>query len=147
MYDACGTGLFPSVGLGPAEYGEGAASDRAAIFDRGSGQGADGRGEAHPAPALIGPCDGEAARACLLEIGEEVLPEIPAAKAVGYTLNPGEALSRFLEGGDLEIGNGATEGANRDIAIGHGNWAGRSRQVAENRMEAATKRMGGTEEL
>jgi hypothetical protein len=33
-----------------------------------------------------------------------------------------EALTRFLEDGDLEIDNGATERANRDIAIGRGNW-------------------------
>ena len=29
---------------------------------------------------------------------------------------------RFLKDGDLEIDNGATERANRDIAIGRGNW-------------------------
>ena len=28
----------------------------------------------------------------------------------------------FLKDGDLEIDNGATERANRDIAIGRGNW-------------------------
>jgi hypothetical protein len=36
-------------------------------------------------------------------------------------LNPWAALARFLEDGDLEIDNGATERANRDIAIGRGN--------------------------
>jgi transposase len=58
----------------------------------------------------------------LLEMQEEVLPKSPAAKAVRYALNQWEALTRFLEDGDLEIDNGATERANRDIAIGRGNW-------------------------
>ena len=58
----------------------------------------------------------------LVEIRDEVLPKSPAAKAVRYSLNQWEALSRFLEDGDLEIDNGATERANRDIAIGRGNW-------------------------
>jgi transposase len=60
--------------------------------------------------------------AYLLEIREEVLPKSPGAKAVRYALNQWEALTRFLEDGDLEIDNGATERANRDIAIGRGNW-------------------------
>jgi transposase len=55
-------------------------------------------------------------------IREEVLPKSPAAKAVRYALNQWEALTRFLKDGDLEIDNGATERANRDIAIGRGNW-------------------------
>ena len=58
----------------------------------------------------------------LLKIREEVLPKSPAAKAVRYALNQWNALSRFLEDGDLEIDNGATERANRDVAIGRGNW-------------------------
>jgi transposase len=58
----------------------------------------------------------------LLKIQEEVLPKSPAAKAVRYALNQWNALSRFLEDGDLEIDNGATERANRDVAIGRGNW-------------------------
>ena len=39
-----------------------------------------------------------------------------------YALNQWEALTRFLEDGDLEIDNGATERANRDIALGRNNW-------------------------
>jgi transposase len=39
---------------------------------------------------------------------------------VRYALNQWEALTRFLEDGDLEIDNGATERANRDIALGRG---------------------------
>jgi transposase len=58
----------------------------------------------------------------LLDIQEEVLPKSPAARAVRYALNQWEALTRFLQDGDLEIDNGATERANRDIAIGRGNW-------------------------
>jgi hypothetical protein len=58
----------------------------------------------------------------LLKIRDEVLPKSPAARAVRYTLKQWEALTRFLKDGDLEIDNGATERANRDIAIGRGNW-------------------------
>jgi transposase len=58
----------------------------------------------------------------LLRIREEVLPKSPAARAVRYALNQWDALTRFLADGDLEIDNGATERANRDIAIGRGNW-------------------------
>ena len=60
--------------------------------------------------------------AYLLQIREEVLPKSPAARAVRYALNQWDALTRFLEDGDLEIDNGATERANRDVAIGRGNW-------------------------
>jgi hypothetical protein len=41
---------------------------------------------------------------------------------VRYALNQWEALTRFLEDNELEIDNGATERANRDIALGRGNW-------------------------
>ncbi len=58
----------------------------------------------------------------LLQLRDEVLPKSPAARAVRYSLNQWEALTRFLEDGDLEIDNGATERANRGIAIGRGNW-------------------------
>lgn len=58
----------------------------------------------------------------LLKLRDEVLPKSPAARAVRYALNQWDALTRFLKDGDLEIDNGATERANRDIAIGRGNW-------------------------
>lgn len=58
----------------------------------------------------------------LLEIRAEVLPKSPGARAVRYAINQWDALTRFLEDGDLEIDNGATERANRAIAIGRGNW-------------------------
>ena len=64
----------------------------------------------------------EKLHAYLLEIREQVLPKSPAARAVRYALNQWRALTRYLEDGDLEIDNGATERANRDIAIGRGNW-------------------------
>ena len=58
----------------------------------------------------------------LLELRQEVLPKSPSGAAVRYALNQWEALTRFLEDGELEIDNGATERANRDIALGRGNW-------------------------
>jgi transposase len=50
------------------------------------------------------------------------LPKSPSGAAVRYALNQWQALTRFLEDGELEIDNGATERANRDIALGRGNW-------------------------
>jgi transposase len=58
----------------------------------------------------------------LLELKPEVLPKSPSGAAVRYALNQWEALTRFLQDGELEIDNGATERANRDIALGRGNW-------------------------
>lgn len=58
----------------------------------------------------------------LLELQPEVLPKSPSGAAVRYALNQWEALTRFLEDGELEIDNGATERANRDLALGRGNW-------------------------
>ena len=58
----------------------------------------------------------------LLELQPEVLPKSPSGAAVRYALNQWEALTRFLEDGELEIDNGASERANRDIALGRGNW-------------------------
>ena len=58
----------------------------------------------------------------LLEFQVVVLPKSPSGAAVRYALNQWEALARFLEDGELETDNGATERANRDIALGRGNW-------------------------
>ena len=58
----------------------------------------------------------------LLELQPEMLPKSPSGAAVRYALNQWEALTRFLQDGELEIDNGATERANRDIALGRGNW-------------------------
>jgi transposase len=53
---------------------------------------------------------------------DEVLPKSPSGAAVRYALNQWDALTRFLQDGQLEIDNGATERASRDIAVGRGNW-------------------------
>jgi hypothetical protein len=58
----------------------------------------------------------------LLELQAVVLPKSPSGAAVRYALNQWEGLTRFLEDGELEIDNGITERANRDIALGRGNW-------------------------
>jgi transposase len=58
----------------------------------------------------------------LLELQAQVLPKSPSGAAVRYLLNQWDALTRFLEDGELEVDNGATERANRDIALGRGNW-------------------------
>jgi transposase len=58
----------------------------------------------------------------LLQLQQQVLPKSPSGTAVRYALNQWEALTRFLQDGELEIDNGATERANRGIAIGRGNW-------------------------
>jgi hypothetical protein len=58
----------------------------------------------------------------LLELRPEVLSKSPSGAAVRYALNQWGALTRFLGDGELEIDNGATERANRDIALGRGNW-------------------------
>ncbi len=58
----------------------------------------------------------------LLAIRGEVLPKSPAGAAVRYALNQWEALTRYAGDGDLEIDNGATERANRAIAVGRNNW-------------------------
>jgi transposase len=58
----------------------------------------------------------------LLELQPEVLPKSSSGAAVRYALNQWKALTRFLDDGELEIDNGATERVNRPIAIGRGNW-------------------------
>jgi transposase len=58
----------------------------------------------------------------LLTLKQDVLPKSPSGAAVRYALNQWQALTRFLQDGELEIDNGATERANRDIALGRGNW-------------------------
>ena len=58
----------------------------------------------------------------VLELKQQVLPKSPAGAAVRYALNQWQALNVYLEDGELQIDNGATERANRDIAVGRGNW-------------------------
>ena len=57
----------------------------------------------------------------VLGLKSGVLPKSPSGAAVRYALRQWEALTRFLEDGELEIDNGATERASRDIAVGRGN--------------------------
>jgi transposase len=58
----------------------------------------------------------------LLEIEREVLPKSPAGRAVRYTLKNWEALTRYLQDGDLEIDNNRTERVIRGVAVGRNNW-------------------------
>jgi transposase len=58
----------------------------------------------------------------LLEIERELLPKSPAGRAVRYTLNNWEALTRYLEDADLEIDNNRTERVIRGVAVGRNNW-------------------------
>ena len=53
---------------------------------------------------------------------EIVLDQTPIAKAIGYSLNQREALSRFLEDGRLPIHNNLSERQLRRQAIGRKNW-------------------------
>lgn len=64
----------------------------------------------------------EKLRGYLEKIRGELLPKSPGARAVRYALNQWDALTRFLQDGDLEIDNGASERANRGVAVGRGNW-------------------------
>lgn len=60
--------------------------------------------------------------AYLLEILAEVLPKSPEGRAVRYTLKNWTALTRYVDDGDLEIDNNATERAIRGVAVGRNNW-------------------------
>jgi hypothetical protein len=60
--------------------------------------------------------------AYLLELKQQLLPKSPSGAAVRYALNQWQALNVYLDDGELEIDNGATERANRDIAVGRRNW-------------------------
>jgi len=53
---------------------------------------------------------------------EMFLPKSLSGKAATYTLNQWNALSRYLEDGDLSIDNNASERAMRPVAIGRKNW-------------------------
>jgi hypothetical protein len=72
--------------------------------------------------AKVGPCglDDHTPQLRVASFSNRAALNPIAAGAVRYALNQWEALTRFLKDGDLEIDNGATERANRDIAIGRG---------------------------
>ena len=50
---------------------------------------------------------------------QRALPKSPIGEAIGYARNHWGALERYLEAGFLEIDNGASERANRGVAIAH----------------------------
>ena len=58
----------------------------------------------------------------LEKIRVEVLPKSEAGQAVAYALKNWQALTRYLEDGDLSIDNNHTERSLRGIAIGRHNW-------------------------
>ena len=122
MLDARPEGCVQGVGIRRTAYGTGVAPDRAPVCVE------------ERAKALVLPVDQRLAlrqrvsarlisklHQYLLEPQPDVLPKTPAGAAVRYALNQWEALTRFLEEGELEIDTGATEPANPDIALGRGN--------------------------
>jgi len=52
----------------------------------------------------------------------QVLPKSPLGQAIGYALNNGEALCRYLEQGYLSIDNNLSERTLRVVALGRNNW-------------------------
>lgn len=51
-----------------------------------------------------------------------ILPKSPIADAIGYLANRWAAFERYLEDGDLNIDNNASERALRDVVVGRRNW-------------------------
>jgi hypothetical protein len=60
--------------------------------------------------------------AYLLSIHSQLLPKSDAGQAVAYLLKNWQALTRYLEDGDLSIDNNRTERSLRGIALGRRNW-------------------------
>jgi len=58
----------------------------------------------------------------LLKISDQLLPKSDAGQAVSYLLKNWNALTRYLEDGDLAIDNNRTERSLRGVAIGRNNW-------------------------
>ncbi len=54
--------------------------------------------------------------------GKVILPQNLISKAIAYTLNHWEQLTRFLEDGRLSIDNNLVENAIRPVALGRKNW-------------------------
>ncbi len=61
-------------------------------------------------------------RAYLEREQPQVLPKSPAGEAIAYTLSNWEALTRYLDDGDLAIDNNGAEQSLRGIAVGRRNW-------------------------
>ncbi|MEZ5989270.1 MAG: IS66 family transposase [Planctomycetota bacterium] len=53
---------------------------------------------------------------------DQVLPQSPIGKAIGYMLRHRSALGRYIEDGRLEIDNNRSERAMRQVAVGRKNW-------------------------
>ena len=51
-----------------------------------------------------------------------VLPKSPIGQAIGYALNNWQALTRYVDDGDLNIDNNPAENAIRPIVLGRKNW-------------------------
>jgi transposase len=56
------------------------------------------------------------------ELEPQVLPKCALASAIGYTRRQWNALSRYLEDGELSPDNSASERALRAVALGRKNW-------------------------
>lgn len=64
----------------------------------------------------------DAFRAWLDLAATQVLPKGPLSKAIGYANNQWNALTRYLDDGQLSISNNAAENALRPFALGRKNW-------------------------
>src|SRR5205814_4015440 len=95
-------------GIRRATHGTGAASDRTRVCRGRARQGAIAVGGTKVgfAPAGIGSAARKAPPIYVLELQPEVLPKSASGAAVRYALNQWDALTRFLEDGELEIDNG-----------------------------------------
>jgi hypothetical protein len=79
---------------------------------------------------------------------QRVLPKSPDGEAIAYTLSNWKALTRYCDGGDLEIDNNGAERSLRGIAVGRKNWmfygsgnGGRTAAVLSS-LIAASRRLG-----
>lgn len=61
-------------------------------------------------------------KANLIEWKDQVLPKSPTAKAIGYSLNQWDALTRYVDNPILDIDNNLSERTLRMIAVGRKNW-------------------------
>lgn len=64
----------------------------------------------------------EAMHPWLVGLRPTVLPKSPLGDAIGYTLRQWDALTRYLDDGQVEIDNNRVERQMRTIAVGRKNW-------------------------